>query len=127
MLYLDKIYAACTCLIAASEDEGFGLPLIEAAQHKLPILARDIPVFREVAGKYASYFYGNDPQDLVNAIRGWLMLYQNDRHPKSEAMSWVTWSQSTQRLLNVLMGRREALGGAATLGKKQLRRSNQST
>ena len=25
-------------------------PLIEAAQHKLPIIARDIPVFREVAG-----------------------------------------------------------------------------
>ena len=46
--YLDKVYAASTCLIAASEGEGFGLPLIEAAQHKLPIIARDIPVFREV-------------------------------------------------------------------------------
>src|SRR5262249_2265090 len=51
--YLDKVYAASTCLIAASEGEGFGLPLIEAAQHKLPIIARDIPVFREVAGESA--------------------------------------------------------------------------
>ena len=46
--YLEKIYDAATCLIAASEGEGFGLPLIKVAQHKLPIIARDIPVFREV-------------------------------------------------------------------------------
>ena len=43
--YLEKVYKTSTCLIAASEGEGFGLPLIEAAQHKLPIIARDIPVF----------------------------------------------------------------------------------
>lgn len=42
-----------TCLIAASFGEGFGLPLIEAAQHGLPIMARDIAVFREVAKEYA--------------------------------------------------------------------------
>ena len=37
---LGHLYATCTCLIAASEDEGSGLPLIEAAQHGLPIIAR---------------------------------------------------------------------------------------
>ena len=46
--YLEKIYATSSCLIAAAEGEGFGLPLIEAARHGLPIIARDIPVFREV-------------------------------------------------------------------------------
>ena len=54
--YLEKIYATSSCLIAASEGEGFGLPLIEAARHKLPIIARDIPVFREVAGEHALLF-----------------------------------------------------------------------
>ncbi|MFZ2159654.1 MAG: glycosyltransferase, partial [Bradyrhizobium sp.] len=54
--YLEKVYAASTCLIAASFGEGFGLPLIEAAQHGLPIIARDIPVFREVAREHAFYF-----------------------------------------------------------------------
>ena len=70
--YLEKIYAASTCLIAASEGEGFGLPLIEAAQHKLPIIARDIPVFREVAGEHAHYFNGLEPQVLADAIKHWL-------------------------------------------------------
>ena len=72
--YLEKIYDACTCLIAASEGEGFGLPLIEAAQHKLPIIARDIPVFREVAGEHAYYFSGLDPQSLAESVKNWLTL-----------------------------------------------------
>lgn len=44
-----KVYAEGACLIAASYGECFGLPLIEAVQrHKLPIIARDNPIFREV-------------------------------------------------------------------------------
>jgi len=61
--YLEKIYSASTCLIAASEGEGFGLPLIEVTRHKLPIIARDIPVFREVIGEHGFYFKGLDPLD----------------------------------------------------------------
>jgi len=51
--YLELIYAESSCLLAASEGEGYGLPLVEAARRKCPILARDIPVFREVAGSGA--------------------------------------------------------------------------
>lgn len=53
---LEAVYRSSDCLIAASEGEGFGLPLIEAAQHGKPIIARDIPVFGEVAGDHAYYF-----------------------------------------------------------------------
>ncbi|MBW2647028.1 MAG: glycosyltransferase family 4 protein [Deltaproteobacteria bacterium] len=101
--YLEKIYAASTCLIAASEGEGFGLPLIEAAQHKLPIIARDIPVFREVAGEHALYFSGKESADLAGAVREWLKLYQSGQHPMSDEMPWLTWKQSTQRLLEVIL------------------------
>ena len=45
--YLEKIYASSTCFIMASEGEGFGLPIIEAARHKLPIIARDIPILEK--------------------------------------------------------------------------------
>jgi glycosyltransferase involved in cell wall biosynthesis len=44
--YLARVYAASTALIVASEGEGFGLPIIEAANYKLPVIARDIPVLR---------------------------------------------------------------------------------
>jgi glycosyltransferase involved in cell wall biosynthesis len=100
---LDRIYRACSCLIAASEGEGFGLPLIEAAQHKLPILARDIPVFLEVAGEHASYFNGRTPEALAEAVTSWLELRAQNRHPHSEGMPWVTWAQSADRLKAILL------------------------
>jgi len=101
--YLEKVYASCTCLIAPSEGEGFGLPLIEAAQHKLPIIARDIPVFREVAGDHAYYFSGMEPADLAEAIKKWLALYEMGQHPKSDDMPWLTWKQSAQQLLDIIL------------------------
>jgi glycosyltransferase involved in cell wall biosynthesis len=97
--YLEKVYAVSGCLIAASEGEGFGLPLIEAVQHKLPIIARDIPVFREVAGEHAFYFCGLEPVDLANAISGWLGLNSKGLAPKSDEMPWLTWRESARQLI----------------------------
>lgn len=101
--YMENIYAASTCLIAASEGEGFGLPLIEAAQHNLPIIARDIPVFREVAGEHAFYFSGSDSQELSATIKRWLALYDKGEQPKIKDMSWLTWEQSANRLKEILL------------------------
>lgn len=102
--YLEKVYAASTCLIAASYGEGFGLPLIEAAQHKLPIIARDIPVFREVAGLHAYYFDGSPGNGLAQAIKSWLELYETGHQPVSTLMPWLTWKRSATQLIDVVIG-----------------------
>jgi glycosyltransferase involved in cell wall biosynthesis len=96
--YLERIYQTATCLIVASEGEGYGLPLIEAAQNKIPILARDIQVFREVAGEHAFYFSGLASEDLANAITRWLELYQQGAYPKSDDMHYLTWRESALQL-----------------------------
>lgn len=101
--FLEKIYSAAKCLITASEGEGFGLPLIEAARHKVPIIARDIPVFREVAGDCALYFRGKNPEDLAKAIIEWLELAKKDSVPLSVNMPWQTWEQATQQLLGSII------------------------
>jgi hypothetical protein len=101
--YLEKVYAAGACLMAASYGEGFGLPLIEAARHKLPIIARDISVFREVAGERAFYFKGNDPEALAYAIEEWLALRDRNSHPKSDDMPWLTWKESAATLFQCLL------------------------
>ena len=100
---LERLYASSACLIAASLDEGFGLPLIEAARHKLPILARDIPVFREVAGDYASYFSGLAPNDLAGAVLQWLARSSAGAAPQSTGLSWLTWAESTKQMLGVIL------------------------
>lgn len=97
--YLERVYNSSSALLAASEYEGFGLPLIEAAQHKLPIVARDIPVFREVAGEHAFWFRAADGVALCDALEAWLELHKRNAMPKSEAMPWLTWDQSTAQLL----------------------------
>ena len=105
--YLEKVYAASTCLIAASYAEGFGLPLIEAAQHKLPIIARDIPVFREIAGNYAYYFDDQrDPGVIADAVKKWLKLHHDGKAPLSDKISWLTWKESAHQLLDAILEKR---------------------
>lgn len=100
--YLERAYAASSCLIAPSEGEGFGLPLIEAARHGIPILARDLPVFREVAGDHAAYFSGLEPADLAAAIETWLALHRAGRQPRSAGMPWSTWRESARRIADLI-------------------------
>lgn len=100
--YLELIYANSSALIAASFGEGFGLPLIEAAQHRLPVIARDISVFREVAGDNAFYF--KNPDILAEEIKNWIGLYSINMHPKSEMMQYLTWQQSATQLLSKIIG-----------------------
>lgn len=104
---LEAVYSSATALIAASEAEGFGLPLIEAARHRLPIIARNIPVFREVAGRHAFYFMGSSANSLARAILFWQVLRQARQHPVPEGLNWVNWMQSAEHLQKLLIDPRE--------------------
>jgi glycosyltransferase involved in cell wall biosynthesis len=101
---LELVYRKSKALISASEGEGFGLPLIEAAQYRLPIIARDIPVFREVAGEDAFYFSGTNAESLALALRTWLSL--GDDVPQSTAIAKLTWHESSRQLIDILRGDR---------------------
>ncbi|MDR3569723.1 MAG: glycosyltransferase family 1 protein [Syntrophobacteraceae bacterium] len=52
-------------LIFPSFIEGYGLPLIEALSNGVPVIASNLPVFREIAGDIPDYL---DPLDGI----GWL-------------------------------------------------------
>lgn len=100
---LEHVYRNSCALVAASEGEGFGLPLIEAAQHGLPIIARDMPVFREAADEHAYYFRGEQAEALADALRRWLSL--DGTAPRSAGIRWQTWRESSSQLLNVVLGK----------------------
>lgn len=105
--FLSRLYGKAAALVAASEGEGFGLPLIEAARHGVPIIARDIPVFREVAGEYAAYFpVDDDPVGLAKYLGAWLDKHETGHHIKSNGMPWLTWRESTMQLQAALDGLR---------------------
>ena len=99
---LCNIYISSDCLIAASQAEGFGLPLIEAAQYNLPIIARDISVFREVASTNAYYFKDTkDSKELALSIKNWLKLYKENSHPLSSKMQYLSWKENAQKLFEI--------------------------
>lgn len=100
--YLEKVYKAATVVLMASIGEGFGLPVVEGALHGKPLILRDLPVFREIAGDHAFYFNGEKPEDLATAIEKWLKLYKEGKAPSSEGVETLTWKESTQMLLKQL-------------------------
>jgi len=101
---LNALYDGCSALLGVSLDEGFGLPLIEAAKHALPILARDIPVFREIAGEHAAWFSGTTAEELAAALESWIARWTAGDVPATAGMPWLTWEQSAQQLLDVVLG-----------------------
>jgi glycosyltransferase involved in cell wall biosynthesis len=97
--HLRAMYRDSSALLVASEAEGFGLPLIEAARHGLPVIARDLPVFREVAGAHARWFAGYGPEALADALASWLEDWRRGDAPGSDGMRWIDWRESTRQLL----------------------------
>ena len=96
---LAQLYRHCDALVAASLGEGFGLPLIEAAQHGIAIIARDIAVFREVAGDHADYFQGSTAEALADELSAWHQRWQQGQHRHSHGMPFHRWEQAAEQWL----------------------------
>lgn len=105
---LDCLYKKTQACLVTSEAEGFGLPLIEATQYERPLLVRDIPVFREVAGEYATYFAGKEPQNLEEAIEQWLEALKKNTIIPSTNMPYLTWKESSQQLVSIILAHEKA-------------------
>ena len=65
---LAAVYRRAVLVVYPSEREGFGLPLVEAMACGAPILAADLPVFREVAGDAASYVTADEADGWAQAM-----------------------------------------------------------
>jgi glycosyltransferase involved in cell wall biosynthesis len=103
---LDRLYDMATAAVLPSEGEGFGLPLVEAARHRTAIIARNLPVFREIGGEGAFYFDADTGEHLAAALRTWLTLHATRKTPSPEAIVSLTWRESARQLLDTIDGRR---------------------
>ena len=99
---VSALYERSGALLMASEGEGFGLPLVEGARAGLPVIARDLPIFREVCGDNALYFTGG-AAPLAVTLRRWLALRQAGRVPDPARITTVSWTESSRRLAQIVL------------------------
>lgn len=74
-----SLYHNASCYALPSHYEGFGMPILEAMQHHVPVAVSDIPVFHEVAGDAAAYFDKDDADSISRTLGRILtdMSYRN--------------------------------------------------
>ncbi|XVN41148.1 MAG: glycosyltransferase [Rickettsia endosymbiont of Argas persicus] len=66
-----NLYTQVSALIYPSKSESFGLPLIEAKQYNLPILASELDYVRDVVNPIQT-FDPNSPLSIARAVRRFL-------------------------------------------------------
>ena len=65
---LKQLYQRASAFVFPSLCEGFGFPFLEAQHLGVPVLASDIPVFREIGGDSVTFFNPRDPQAIIGAM-----------------------------------------------------------
>ncbi|WP_211453969.1 glycosyltransferase family 4 protein [Collimonas antrihumi] len=96
---LEYCYSHAKALVFPSFVEGFGLPLVEAMQRGLPVMASDIPVFHEIGDEFISYFDLNQPESLSRQIQ---QFEDSGIFPAARDMadwSCLSWEDSTRQLI----------------------------
>lgn len=94
---LKNLYRKVDAVIIPSYDEGFGLPIIEAAFYQKPIICRDTEVFKEVAKENAFYFEDDtNPNTIYKSIKEWAKLYSQNIHPKTQNLTYLSWQENAK-------------------------------
>lgn len=102
-------------LLFPSFAEGYGMPLVEALMMRTPVIASDLPVFREVAGQIPDYLDPTDGPGWARAIMdhthadGVLPSAQRARMDGFVVPGWEAHFQTVEDFLNALSPRPHAL------------------
>lgn len=90
-------YRLADALLFPSREEGFGIPIIEAAFSKVPVFCADIPVLRELAGEDVTYFDPDaDPLEAAKQVRVRLEAESTSRWGR-RAKHGYAWEQIYSR------------------------------
>jgi glycosyltransferase involved in cell wall biosynthesis len=84
---IQAYYSQAQVYVLSSRWEGFGLVLVEAMAHGLPIVSSDLPTSKEIMGDFGLYFQNGNVEDLAEKL---LEATQLDWKKKSEEAFTIT-------------------------------------
>jgi glycosyltransferase involved in cell wall biosynthesis len=90
---LARLYQEVDAYISAAYYEGFGLGIVEAAHRGLPVIVRDIPVYREVTAGHGVFF--KDVGELAEAM-------SSANFQDTSDIPCPTWQQSVDSVWNAI-------------------------
>jgi glycosyltransferase involved in cell wall biosynthesis len=109
---LAAIYTGAHALVFPSDDEGFGLPPIEALACGTPVAASDVPALREVLD-------GRATLTAVDDLDGLMLSAESLRRPAPAPPEW-SWNDAAAATWEVY---EQALGAPRTWRGPRRRRS----
>lgn len=91
------LYENAALFLFLTLDEGFGLPTLEALACRTPILASDIPVFREILGERARLVDPRDVSAISASIRE-LVADPPESPDPTAVLEYYSWDAVVTRL-----------------------------
>lgn len=101
---LDWLYRNAQATLLTSRSEGFGLPLIEAAQRGCPVLCSALPVFREVGDGLdgVDFFDAEAPGAIREAADRLAALVENGRSDPTSVSERFSWTATASTVIDSL-------------------------
>jgi glycosyltransferase involved in cell wall biosynthesis len=112
-------------LLSTSEREGFGLPVAEALAAGTPVVATDMPVFREVGDRAASYARLGDTADWAHTVTA--LLRESTEQPDAwrqrqlcakKRGSEFSWRRYAREMTDIYRSVAEAAGDGRAAGQR---------
>ncbi len=96
-------FRVADALLLCSREEGFGIPILEAALTRLPIFCTNLPSLRSLAGKSAHFFApDDDPGMVAGMIAGHLEADPLFRR-RADVLSRFSWQAIYEQQLLPLL------------------------
>ncbi len=84
---IQQYYSAAQVYVLSSRWEGFGLVLVEAMAHGLPVISSDLPTSKEIMGDFGMYYINGDVNGLARQMLAATRLEWNEKSQQAIEIS----------------------------------------